>query len=118
VWQTIIQEIKQRWSTVPVEVTSSGAVVFRLAPHPPHPHRVSIRYPAGLSQPNRAELEARYKLDLADCSHTRQAASEAERRTLIYNINDLSGANIKALLEDPRVEDASGFDVANFAVKG
>jgi hypothetical protein len=76
------------------QIDRFGAVVVTGRP-------VKIRWPAGLPDEERASAEAAYTL---------QNGKPEDGRTWAYVLVDVSPANVRALLLDPRVEDTHGID--------
>ena len=89
-------------AAVPTDVFSD----LRIEPlQPPPPDRVQVRWtPAADTE--RPQLETRYRL------HAGVARGEPADRTWLYEIRDVSRANLRALIDDPRVADTHLVDRA------
>ena len=62
---------------------------------------INVRWAPGVSQAQRAALEARYRLGIVQ---------RHDDRTWVYRLSDPSRENIRALVVDPLAEDTSGID--------
>jgi hypothetical protein len=72
---------------------------------PPPPDRIQIRWTPEADE-ERQQLEARYRL------HDGVARSDPDERTWLYEIDDASRGNLRALIDDARVADTHGVDRA------
>jgi alpha-1,2-glucosyltransferase len=79
-----------------------GALLMARGPAPVFVH---VRWAPGVDEFTRQVAERRYDLSQAE---------PLEARTWGYTLNDLSTANIRALVTDPAVEDTQGVDRAEF----
>ena len=62
---------------------------------------VNVRWAPSVDERTRESLEQRYSMDRVD---------QAEGTTFRYHLRDTSGANLRAIRNDPHVEDTHGFD--------
>ena len=93
---------RTRIAEVPTDVFSD----LRIEPLPlPPPDRVQVRW-APAADAERPQLEARYRL------HDGVTRGDPADRTWLYRITDASQANLRALIDDPRVADTHLVDRA------
>ena len=76
-------------------------------PAPPEGWHVNVRWAASVNESSRRELEAQYALKLLQPN---------SGRTFVYRLGNTSRDNIRALVQDARVEDTHGIDRARFSV--
>jgi hypothetical protein len=83
-------------------VAAAGVLSMTLSSEPPPIH---VRWKAGLSDAQRTELERRFGLARGEFR---------EGTTYAYNLLDTSTDNIRALVQDPRVDDTSDVNRLRF----
>ena len=76
---------------------------------PPPPDRVQVRW-AAAADSDRTALEARFTL------HDGVVRGDPEDRTWLYEIEDTSSTNLRAIVSDPRVADTHLIDRAEFTL--
>ncbi len=100
----IVGCFKTEASQVPASGASSSASENSQAPA-----QIRIRWVADTTEITRVQLEAKYSL---------RRLTQINERSWNYSLVDVSTGNIRALVNDPNVEDTSGIDRTNSAIAG
>ena len=102
---------RMRWVAMAAALLLALAVApFFITVEPPAPPggwHVNVRWAPSVDPATRRQAETKYALKLLE---------QNSERTFVYRLGDASRSTIRALVQDPRVEDTHGIDRQQFSV--